>query len=133
MLRFVTACLLSTNCRLDLWGRLLARHCRKAPAEIAVHGEAAGLLRLREAIATYVGVARGVRCHAGQIIVVNGSQQAIDLASRLLADPCDIAIIEDPGYIGARSALEAAGMKIIPLPVGKDGLRVEVLSRRQLK
>jgi len=118
---------------LDLWARLLARHCRKAPAEIAVHGEAAGLLRLREAIATYVGVARGVRCHAGQIIVVNGSQQAIDLASRLLADPCDIAIIEDPGYIGARSALEAAGMKIIPLPVGKDGLRVEVLSRRQLK
>lgn len=117
---------------LDLWGRLLARHCRKAPVEIAVHGEAAGLLRLREAIATYVGVARGVRCHAGQIIVVNGSQQAIDLASRVLADPGDVAIIEDPGYIGARSALQAAGMKLIPISVGKEGLRVELLSKKHL-
>ena len=117
---------------LDLWGRLLARHCRKAPAEIAVHGEAAGLLRLRDAIATYVGVARGVRCHAGQIIVVNGSQQAIDLAARVLADPGDVAIIEDPGYIGARSALQAAGMTLIPISVGKEGLRVELLSQKHL-
>jgi GntR family transcriptional regulator / MocR family aminotransferase len=115
-----------------LWGRLLARHCRKAPAEIAVHGEAAGLLRLREAITTYVGAARGVRCHAGQIIVVNGSQQAIDLAARVLADPGDVAIIEDPGYIGARSALQAAGMKLIPISVGKNGLRVELLSQKHL-
>ena len=113
---------------LDLWGRLLARHCRKAPAEIAVHGDAAGLPRLRAAIATYVGVARGVRCHAGQVIVVSGSQQAIDLAARVLADPGDVAIIEDPGYIGARSALQAAGMKLIPISVGKEGLRVELLS-----
>src|SRR5215470_12914490 len=117
---------------LDLWGRLLARHCRKAPAEIAVHGEAAGLLRLREAIATYVGAARGVRCHAGQIIVVNGSQQAIDLAARVLADPGDIAIIEDPGYIGARSALQAAGMKLVPISVGREGLHVESLSQKHL-
>ena len=117
---------------LDLWGRLLARHCRKAPAEIAVHGEAAGLLRLRDAIATYVGVARGVRCYAGQIIVVNGSQQAIDLAARVLADPGDVAIIEDPGYIGARSALQAAGMTLIPISVGKEGLRVELLSQKHL-
>jgi GntR family transcriptional regulator / MocR family aminotransferase len=117
---------------LDLWGRLLARHCRRAPAEIAVHGDAAGLLRLREAIAAYVGVARGVRCQAGQVIIVNGSQQAIDLAARVLADPGDVALMEDPGYIGARSALLAAGMKIVPVPVGKNGVRVEMLSRRHL-
>lgn len=118
---------------LDLWGRLLARHCRKAPAEIAVHGDPTGLPRLREAIASYVGVARGVRCHADQVIVVNGSQQAIDLAARVLADPGDVAIMEDPGYIGARSTLQAAGMKVIPITVGKDGLRVELLSKKQVK
>jgi GntR family transcriptional regulator/MocR family aminotransferase len=77
-------------------------------------------------------VARGVRCHAGQIIVVNGSQQAIDLAARVLADPGDVAIIEDPGYIGARSALQAAGMTLIPISVGKEGLRVELLSQKHL-
>jgi GntR family transcriptional regulator/MocR family aminotransferase len=73
-----------------------------------------------------------VRCHAGQVIVVNGSQQAIDLAARVLADPGDVAIIEDPGYIGARSALQAAGMKLVPISVGKEGLRVELLSQKHL-
>jgi GntR family transcriptional regulator/MocR family aminotransferase len=117
---------------LDLWGRLLAHHCRRAPAEIAVHGDAAGLRSLREAIVSYVGVARGVRCQADQVIVVNGSQQAIDLAARVLADPGDVAIMEDPGYIGASSALLAAGIKLIPVSVGKDGLRVDLLSKKHL-
>lgn len=118
---------------LDLWGRLLARHCRTAPIQIAVHGDAAGLPRLREAIASYVGIARGVRCKTEQVIIVNGSQQAIDLAARVLADPGDVAIMEDPGYVGARSALQAAGIKVVPIRVGKDGLRVELLSRKQVK
>ena len=118
---------------LDLWGRLLARNCRKASPEIAVHGDPAGLRRLREVIASYVGVARGVRCRADQVIIVNGSQQAIDLATRVLADPGDVAIIEDPGYVGARSALQAAKIKLIPIRVGKDGLCVELLSKKHLK
>jgi len=116
---------------LDLWGRLLARHCRIAPAEVAVHGDPGGLPRLREAIASYVGAARGVRCRAEQVIITNGSQQAIDLAARVLADPGEAAIIEDPGYIGARAALEAAGLKVVPVRVGRDGLRVDLLTGKQ--
>src|SRR6516162_11115833 len=118
---------------LDLWGRLLARHCRTAPAEVAVHGDPGGLPRLREAIASYVGAARGVRCRTEQVIITNGSQQAIDLAARVLADPGEAAIIEDPGYIGARSALEAAGLKVIPVSVERDGLRVDLLARKHLR
>jgi GntR family transcriptional regulator / MocR family aminotransferase len=118
---------------LELWGRLLARYCRKASAEIAVHGDPAGLRRLREAVASYAGVARGVRCHADQVLIVNGSQQAIDIAARVLADPGDVAIIEDPGYVGARSALQAAGIKLVPLKVGKEGLRVDLLAKKNLK
>ena len=118
---------------LDLWGRLLARHCRTAPAEVAVHGHPGGLLRLREAIASYVGAARGVRCRAEQVIITNGSQQAIDLAARVLADPGEVAIIEDPGYIGARAALEAAGLKVVPVSVGREGLCVDLLARKHLR
>lgn len=115
---------------LELWGRLLLRHSRKISAEIAIHGDPAGYRRLREAIASYAGVARAVRCRAEQVIIVNGSQQAIDLAARVLADPGDFAVIEDPGYLGARSALEAAGLKLVPVGVGKEGLRVERLPKR---
>jgi GntR family transcriptional regulator/MocR family aminotransferase len=118
---------------LDLWGRLVARHCKTAPIEIAVHGDPAGLRRLREAIASYLGVARGVRCHADQVIIVNGSQQALDLSARVVADPGDAAVMEDPGYSGARSVLLAAGVRVLPVRVGREGLRVDLLSKRGVK
>jgi len=118
---------------LDLWGRLLARRCRNASAEVAVHGEPAGLRRLRDAIVAYVGAARGVRCSADQVIIVNGSQQAIDLAARLLTDPGDVAVVEDPGYVGARSVLQLAGTKLLPIRVGREGLHVELLEQRRTK
>lgn len=109
---------------LELWGRLLLRHCRQTSPEVAIHGDPIGYRRLREAIASYVGVARAVRCTAEQVIIVNGSQQAIDLAARVLADPGDHAIVEDPGYAGARFAIQAAGLKLHPIEVESDGLCV---------
>jgi len=75
---------------LELWGRLVARHFRKASKELLGPGNSAGLWELREAIAAYVGMARGVRCRPGQVIVVNGSQQAIDLTARVLLDAGDL-------------------------------------------
>jgi GntR family transcriptional regulator/MocR family aminotransferase len=118
---------------LDLWARLLARHCRRASTEIISNSDPAGLRTLREAIASYVGVARGVRCQAEQVIIVNGSQQAIDLAARVLLDPGDVAIMEDPGYVTCRLALQAAGADVVPVRVGEHGLCVEILSKRPLK
>ena len=116
---------------LELWGRLVARHFRKATRDLLGHGDSAGLWSLREAIASYVGVARGVRCNPSQVIVVNGSQQAIDLAARVLLDPGDCAVVENPGYLGARSALLAAGIRLFPVPVDREGLAMPVLKRRR--
>lgn len=115
---------------LEIWGRLLLEHCRKASPEIGVPSNQAGHIRLREAIASYAGVSRGVRCQVEQVIITSGSQQAIDLAARVLADPGDYAVIEDPGYLGARSALEAAGIKLLPISVGREGLCVEKLPKK---
>jgi GntR family transcriptional regulator/MocR family aminotransferase len=65
-----------------------------------------------------------VSCSAEQVIVTAGSQQALDLAARLLLDPGDAAWVEDPGYLGARGALRAAGVRSIPVPVDSGGLSV---------
>jgi GntR family transcriptional regulator/MocR family aminotransferase len=86
------------------------------------YGDAAGYRPLREAIAAYLATSRGVHCHPDQVIIVSGSQQALDLAARILLDPGDVAWIEDPGYLGARAALQAAGVRLIPLPVDQEGL-----------
>jgi GntR family transcriptional regulator/MocR family aminotransferase len=58
------------------------------------------------------------------VIVVSGAQQALDLAARVLLDPGDAAWIEDPGFPGARAALEGAGARLVPVPVDRDGLEV---------
>jgi GntR family transcriptional regulator/MocR family aminotransferase len=108
-----------------LWERLMLRRWRTlSPASLG-YGQASGYQPLREAIAAYLGAARGVRCEAGQVIVVAGAQQGIDLAARLLLDRDDPAWIEEPGYQGARGALLAAGAQLYPVPVDGEGLVVE--------
>jgi GntR family transcriptional regulator/MocR family aminotransferase len=58
------------------------------------------------------------------VVIVAGSQQAIYLTAQVLLDPGDNAWIEDPGYLGARGALLAAGASLVPVPVDEHGLIV---------
>ncbi|MBA3260841.1 MAG: PLP-dependent aminotransferase family protein [Gemmatimonadales bacterium] len=110
-----------------LWSRLTARRWRRHPA--LEYGDPGGYAPLREAIADYVRVARGARCLSGQVIVTGGSQQGVDLAARVLLDPGDAVWMEDPGYTGARTALLAAGARLVPVPVDSDGLAVDRAER----
>lgn len=109
----------------DIWARIAARVLRWMPYHSLGYGEAAGYYPLREAIADYLRTARAVRCDAEQIIIVNGSQQALDLAARVLLDPGETAWVEDPGYFGAKRAFAGAGVEIIPVPLDAEGLDVE--------
>jgi GntR family transcriptional regulator/MocR family aminotransferase len=108
----------------DTWMRLLAKHWREPNPELLGYGDPAGYRPLREAIALYLGAARGVNCTPNQVIVVAGSQQGLDLTARVLLDGGDRVWIEDPGYIGARGALTAAGAELIPVPVDAEGIDV---------
>ncbi len=108
----------------DVWARLEAQHWRVPAHELLTYGEPAGYWPLREAIAAYLREARAVRCTPEQVIIVSGSQQAFDLASRVLLDPDDTAWIENPGYVGVRAALLAAGARLIPVPIDAEGLDI---------
>ncbi len=109
----------------DLWGKLVARHAHRLTPQAMNYQDVAGYRPLREAIARHVIVARQVRCAPEQVIIVSGSQGGLDVAARVLLDPGDAAWIEDPGYLGGRNALLAAGAKLIPIPVDRDGLIVD--------
>jgi len=109
----------------DVWGRLAARRWRRLPPAALSYGEDAGLAELRRAIAGYLTRARAVRCAPEQVIVTSGSQQALDLTSRVLADHGDAAWVEDPGYFGAAGALLANGVRVVPVPVDLEGLDVD--------
>jgi len=117
-----------------LWSRLLARQCRAAsPKLLAYAADPAGYAPLREAVADYLRRSRAVRCQADQVIVLSGAQQAIDVALRVLVDPGETVAMEDPGYPGARRAFLAHGARILPLPVGKDGLDLAGLKRSPVR
>jgi GntR family transcriptional regulator / MocR family aminotransferase len=109
----------------DLWGRLRARRWKHSGGDLLDYGDIAGFGPLREAVATYASASRGVRCDAGQVLIVSGSQQALDLAARVLLDPGDAALVENPGYHGARGALTAAQVRLVPVAVDAEGMNVE--------
>ena len=108
-----------------LWRRLLMRHLRRVRPRVVTHSApAAGHEGLRQEIAAYVARSRAVRCDPGQVIVVNGSQQALDLCMRVLVDEGDAVAVEDPAYPGTRHLCTAYGARIVPIAVTVDGLRV---------
>ena len=114
----------------DLWARLAGRLYRQSKFDLFSYGAPAGHPPLRRAIAEYLRAARGVNCTWEQVIVTSGSQQALDLAARVLLDPGDTAWVEDPGYFGAHGAWTAAGVRCAAIPVDEEGISVAVGERK---
>jgi GntR family transcriptional regulator / MocR family aminotransferase len=115
----------------DTWCRIVARRARRVTIRDLDYGPPEGLPALREAIAEYSGRARAIACTPDQILVVNGSQQALDLAARVLVDPGDVVLMEEPHYRGARTVMKAAGAKIETIAVDEHGLRTAELAQRR--
>ena len=113
-----------------VWQRIQSRAVRDLKRADMDFADPRGLPALRDALAHYLAQMRGVRCTPKQIIVFNSAQQAVHSLALLLLDPGDGAWIEDPGYPGARCALELAGATIVYVPVDHEGLQVDVGMRR---
>jgi len=120
-----------------LWRKLVMRHLRAASHELFDYPElfdyaeqSAGFQPLRREIAAYVGRSRAVRCTPEQVIIVNGSQQGLDLCVRLLLDAGDEVALENPGYQGAHRILQAHGARVRPARIDGDGIVIGDLSRK---
>lgn len=109
---------------IDLWRRLHGRHLRPSQLGILTETEVAGLAPLRAAIARHLDLARGVAVSPDQIVIVGSVQQALDLCLRLLVEPGEAVWMEDPGYPGARQAMQAHGARVVDVALDGDGMRV---------
>jgi GntR family transcriptional regulator / MocR family aminotransferase len=110
---------------IDAWRTLTKRVLDYPPRELLGYGPTEGLPELREALARYLQRSRGVRCTAEQVLIVNGSQQALDLAARVLIDPGDGVVIEEPCYPGARAVFASNGGVVIPVRCDDEGICVD--------
>ena len=106
----------------EIWRRLLSVHARQASRDTLAYAAPAGHLPLRTALAQYLQRARGLHCGAEQIVIVNGAQQAIDLVARLLLDPGDAVVVEEPHYPGATKTFEAMSARLLRLATDAQGL-----------
>ncbi len=111
------------------WSQLALRRLRSLSLSQLDYGEPFGFRPLREAIAAHVQLARGARCSADQVLIVSGAQRGLDLLCRLILDPGDSALLEEPGYPGALSAMIDAGAIVTPAPVDDEGLNIETAAR----
>jgi GntR family transcriptional regulator/MocR family aminotransferase len=107
-----------------LWCRLLGARARHASLPDLEYGPPAGRKELREAISTRLRRLRGLNADPDRIVIVNGTQQALDLICRVLLNPGDRVLMEEPHYTGARCAFIAAGAELVFSPVDDHGMRI---------
>jgi GntR family transcriptional regulator / MocR family aminotransferase len=115
---------------LRVWSRLVARRCRNMDANSSHYGEQMGSKALRETIASYLRTARLLHCEAEQVMIVSGSQQALEISARVLLDPGSRVWVEEPGYRLAQDVFALAGCHLVPVPVDADGLNVRTGIKR---
>ena len=92
-----------------------------------------GLPALREAVCDYLARRRGVQAQPEDVIIVDGTQQAVALAARVLLDIDDTAVIEEPHYSSIREALLIHGAKLHTVGVDEEGLQCEALPEQGAK
>jgi GntR family transcriptional regulator/MocR family aminotransferase len=107
-----------------VWSRIATRLARELPLSAMMYPAPFGYEPLREAIAAYLAVARGIQCSTRSIVVTAGYQGALGLITRVLSRPGDDVWVEDPGYPHARDALTAAGANLVGVPVDQRGMDV---------
>jgi 2-aminoadipate transaminase len=102
--------------------RVLARYGRNALQYSATEG----YRPLREWIVDYMA-RYGIEASPENVLVTSGSQQALDLIGKILINPGDLILTEQPTYLGALQAWNAYQAEFITVPIDDDGLRVDLL------
>ena len=113
----------------QIWSGRVNRHSRNPCSSSLQRIDPMGSLRFRQEICHYLRTARSAKCDPDQVMVVSGSQQALDITARVLLDPGDSVLVEEPGYHLERALLEAAGCHLKLVPVDEQGMDIAKATR----
>lgn len=105
----------------DLRG-LFREALTRPPAGFLHYGDPFGELPLRREIVAYLRATRGIRAGVDQVMITSGTQSALALIARAVLRPDSRVWIEDPCYPQARMLLQSLGLRIIPVPVDREGI-----------
>jgi GntR family transcriptional regulator/MocR family aminotransferase len=111
----------------DTWRRLVTAELRVGAHDLGTYGDPAGHPPLRAAIARQLALSRGVTAEPEEVLVTYGTQQALDLVTRVLIAPGDTVAVEEPGYPLARDVFASYAARVVPVRVDGEGLVVDEL------
>ncbi|MGP1357991.1 aminotransferase-like domain-containing protein [Roseicyclus sp.] len=99
----------------------------RAPGGLAMqYAPSDGLPRLREQVASLM-TADGTPCGAEDVLILQGSQQGLDFAAKMMVNPGDVIVTEDPTFLGARIAFDPSEPAYAAIPMDAEGMRMDIL------
>ena len=107
---------------LDAVGSMIGELVSRLGAQALQYGSGQGDVRLREQICTIMALEGIEHASADDVVVTVGSQQGLDLVSRVFLDPGDIVLAEAPSYVGALGTFQAAQARVVHVPMDEEGL-----------
>lgn len=105
---------------------ILARLLAEVGPAVLLHSPTEGVSALREAIVRHQAT-RGIQRPLEEVLITSGCQQGLDLVTRILLDPGDTVVVEEPTYFGALEVFRRAQARIVPVPADEAGLRTDLL------
>lgn len=114
----------------QLWAKVATRRLRRISINLLTACGPMGYPPLQRAVAEYLNASRGVKCSPGQVAIVAGVQEALDLTSRIVLNEGDRACMEDPGYPGAASIFRATGAAVVGIGVDEEGMKLHLAGLR---
>src|SRR5919206_1173330 len=97
-------------------------------AQALQYGPSEGYAPLRGFVAEHLARVN-IRCTPDDVLIINGSQQALDLIGKILLDPGDAILCEKPTYLGALQAFNQYQPTYVVVPMDDDGMRVDEVER----
>ena len=113
---------------LSKWKYILNKTCSELdPSAMDYIRHPFGDIGVREVFSDYIKRRKGVQCDTSQTIAFADSESPLVYISRLLIEPGDVVVVEEPGHIGARDLFSTHGAEVLSVPIDDNGMQVQLL------
>lgn len=113
----------------DAVSAILSDIMMEQPVDALQYSVTEGYAPLRKTLKDYLKSTQNIGRDSDELIITSGAQQVMSLSAAVLCDAGDTVVCEDPSFIGSLNAFRAAGLKLVGVPVEKDGMNVELLDK----
>ena len=107
--------------------KITAELLRNKSDVLLQYGATEGYLPLRKAYIEKILPDLGLTAELENVLALTGSMQGLDLICKVVVNPGDVVLVEEPSFLGALQTFNIAQAKLVPVPLHTDGIHVDEL------